>query len=504
MYTNSQNSLVLSGTGRPIYSSPGSPITTVSDALRVEKRNTSYCDAQLPLPISADGTLVIPDGSHSAYSTAFSNSNVPMTLVMSQEAGPHGDDLPNQACNTHNANKERLNAKMLLNQHSFPADPLDGSSTYFRDCPSEGLSAESVSNDIILGQYCTTNGDVASSMVTGVGFAGEGGGTITDENLQKSLLNQGMVYEDFGEDIESLLRKLDCEEPQGGVDSILPDMSLLKFIDMSYSGSGSDASLPNPYAQTPVDADFINGFSDVSIQPVQVQTQNQVPVQTPVQNVESVQEQSAIEDDLDMIKLMKPQPKPKVPASLGLQGPNHLVPTAPIPSPLKLDTNVPPSPSPTTPYTPHPPTPYGTQPYTPNAPIQVSAPSPAPPSTPQTPATPRSSQRGPFNLNTYINNDERVLEVGAREDLALNERCMALQALLFSEQLARSFEKCLTVPCDLKVAIDARANLCGFNCDQDAGKLLFAMPRECKSIIQPCTLCVYRHTFNSGLLLLVY
>lgn len=500
VYTSSQNSnsLVIGAFGQLVYSNPGSPKSPVlmMDTLKVHQRpNTSYCDSQLPLPVNSDAgdTVVIADDNHTAYRNAFANSNNPVSLVMSQMGEACDVDVPNEMCNSRNTNREKLHA-ILMNQRSFPIDPLQGADVYFRGNPiigtdySAGSHADSIDISALvdpssvgvatLGQCVPPSEGGVSSMVTGVcgggGGAGDGGGGLQD----LTQFNQTNVFED---DFDTILREL-TGLPNAPADVGMPDLDLLKFID---SGAVSDASVLNECLSTPVNADFINGFNGISIQPIQAQNHSQnapvtpttQPFQSSIYGGVSVQEQqSSIGDNLDIIKMMNVQLKPSPPASLGLKmKSNHMVPMGLIPSPLHTENTIPLSPAklatPYTPYTPNPPTPIAS--------VEASVPSPAP-LTPQTPNTPCSSQKGPFDLNTRIEEDERVCEISVRSDLQPEQCQMALQMLCFSLDAHQKITECLQNPCDLKVAMDARAELCGLKCDQKSATLQFSMPKDCK------------------------
>ena len=433
-------------------------------------RSPSYSDAQLPLAINTDATLVIPDENHSAYCNAFTNSNVAMTLVMSPEGESSGifdDDLPNEACNTRNSNLERLHAKM---SNQFPVNPLAGSDIYFQhynESPgmdfSSGAQYDSV--DMASGQ-CNEGG--ASSMVTGICATGGGGGVgeqyfhpIDMFPLQN---NQKTVFEDDNF-LEDQLRLLDTELLYSMDPGYSPEMDFLKTFDATSDN----------FLSSPVDADFFNTFCGISTQPVQAQPQ--IGTASQIQNGESIQEQSETEYNLDMIKMMKvPIKKPSAPSNLGLQGSNHMVPVAPIPSPFSGNTVSPSSSLPSTPYV--------TQPCAPVTPIQAVPPSPAPPNTPHTPATPCSSQNGPFEVKSYIDRKcgHRVCEVGVHEDLQPDDHRMAIQANYFSWETCLKYIECLGRPYDLKVAIDARAELCRPNIDHETARLQFTMPQDCESL----------------------
>lgn len=471
VYTSS-SSLVLGGTGRTIWSNPGSPKSNMADTLKLNQRTTSYCDNQLPLPVHTDATVVIGEGNRS-YITAFNNSN--LSLVMSsQTAGSHdgdSEDLPNEVCNSRNSNMEKLRTKMLMNDNSFPINPLQGSDVYFRE-PS------SVETDYSAGAHSDVDVDISvlldsrsmdighnvqggiSSMVTGLG--GDDG--IANPGQAPFQYNQANVYED---PFDTMMRDLVASELSLGstADVGFPDPELLRFIDSN--GALAEHSLAECLS-TPVNPDFINGFGGMSIQPVQAGQLCGVGM-----TGESIQEQSVTGANLDIIKMMNVQLKPTPPASLGLKESNHMVPMGYIPSPAPGPAeHFPQSPRSTA-------TPY--IPATPGAPIQASVPpSPGGPLTPQTPKIPCSTQRGPFELKTYEEGDERVVEINVRSGLLLPQRQMAMQALFFSLGEHVKIKECLEKQCDLKVAIDARAELSGSKFDLDTATLQFTMPKECK------------------------
>ena len=471
VYTSS-NSLVISGTGRMVYSNPGSPKSMMDTRRLTQHNNTSYCEDQLPLARSTDTTVVIGDDNHTAYRNAMTNSN--MFPVMTQEGG----DLPNEMCNSHNSNLAKLRAKI---NHSAPIDPLQGGDVYFRESPNTGTNysadahsdvidvsvlADSNSIDMGLGQCLPSEGGI-SSMVTGVGG---GGGRDIESLTQIGQPPQQLPYNTvFEDDISTLLRDFLVNDETGSSLSI-PDPEFLKFID---NGMMAEASGLTECLSTPVSDSFINGFGEISIQqPVQAQdVKSAYPM--PVMMGESIQEQTDTGDHLDMIKMMNVQIKaPTAPASLGLKQ-SHMVPTGHIPSPMHSENNVIPQ-SPATPFTPHPPP-------TPIASIEASAPSPAP----QTPQTPRSSaQKGPFELKSYVEEDERVCELSVRADLSAEQCQIATQAMFFSVESNMKISDSAKAVCDLKVAIDARAELASSKFDFSNGILQFTIPKDCKLLIE--------------------
>lgn len=480
VYTTS-NSLVISGTGRTVYSNPGSPKSMTDTHRLTQHSNTSYCDDQLPLAMCTDATVVIGDDDHTAYRNAFTSSNMP--LVMAGSCDQEGGDLPNEMCNSRNANLEKLQAKMLMNQHSVPVDPLQGGDVYFRESPSAGTNYSSEAHSDVIdvsvlvdsnsigmasGQCLPSEGGI-SSMVTGVGV---GGGRGIESLSQTDQLPQHVPYNAvFEDDINTLLRNF-FESEETGSDLCIPDPEFLKFIDngMVAEASGLTAT---ECLSTPVNDSFIHGFSEINIQqPVQAQDVKSAHPMPVMMMGASIQEQTDTGDHLDMIKMMNVQIKaPTAPASLGLkQAHNIMVPTGHIPSPMHSENNIIPQ-SPAMPFTPHPPTPIAS--------IEASDPSPAP----QTPQTPWSSaQKGPFELKSYVENDKRVCELSVREDLPTEQRQIAMQAMYFSVESNMQIADSAKSFCDLKVAIDAKAELAGSKFDFSSATLQFTIPQDCKCI----------------------
>ena len=101
------------------------------------------------------------------------------------------------------------------------------------------------------------------------------------------------------------------------------------------------------------------------------------------------------------------------------------------------------------------------------------------PDTPKTPSCP--SQNGPFQLRSYVEEEKRVCEIGLRGDLSPSQCQFALQVLLYFLDIHQKLAECLSKPCDLKVAIDARAELCGAKFNQST--LQCTIPRKCKYIV---------------------
>ena len=486
VYSSTQ-SLVINSSGRTVYSNPGSPKSSVNLAttLRGNNTSTSYCDSQLPLPVHTDSTVVIPDDNHSAYCNAFSNSNA--HLVMPQMGGAY--HLPNEACNSHRerAGASASGSKMLMSPHSFPVDPLQGgSSVYFQENPNSdplsadfsaptASSAEPIDLSLLVdstpaGVLPPREGKASSSMVVGVGAA-------KDDSLSPvSFLpsNQANVFES---EMDTMIRELVTASVNGNpsLDMGIQDFDLLKTFD----SNGLDPALVSECLSTPTSGDLISEFGGMSIQPIQAQSQQQqqqgavttpttaTPTKPSPGGWEAVQEQqSAIADDFDIIKMMNVQLKPSAPANLGLKASaTHMVPVGHIPSPMHSENSI----SPSTPYTPNP------QPITP---VEASAPSPSTPHTPKTPSCP--SQNGPFQLRSYVEEEKRVCEIGLRGDLPPSQHQFALRALLYSMDIHQKMVECLSKPCDLKVAIDARAELCGAKFDQASSSLQFSMPQECE------------------------
>jgi hypothetical protein len=390
-----------------------------------------------------------------------------MSLVMSsQMAGSHdAEDLPNEVCASHNSNRD---AKMLMNQHSIPIDPLQGSDVYFREPASIGtdysagahsdadldISVLLDSNSIDMGHGVAHAESSSGSMVTGLG--GDAG--ITNLDQAPFQFNPGNVYEDGFDTMMRDLVTSDFTSLGSTADVGFPDPEFLKFID---SGAQSLAES----LSTPMNSDLINGFDGMSIQPIQAGSTDFVG--------ESIQEQSTTGDNLDIIKMMNVQLKPSAPASLTL-GSNHMVPKGYIPSPAA--EHVPCSPAP--PYTP----------ATPGVPIQASVPKPlVGPGTPQTPKTPCCVQKGPFELKTYEDGEERIVQISVRSGLSFQQRQLAMQALLFSQEEHLKIKECVGGQCDLKVAVDAKAELVGSKMDVGTAALQFTMPKECKYGL--CCLC---------------
>lgn len=458
VYTSSASSLVLGGTGRTVLSNPGSPKSTVADTLKMNQ-HTSWSDQQLPLPVYTDATMVIGEGNHSAYIAACNNSN--MSLVMSQMAGSYGqesEDLPNEVCNSRNSNMERLHSKMLMNQHSIPIDPLQGNDVYFQEPASTGTdysTGDDVDISVLLDSHSMysvpPDKNRSSSMVTGLGGEGE------IQNPGQTPFQYSPPANVFEDPFDTMMRDLVTN------DVGVPDLDLLKLFD---AGATAELGGHTECLSTPVSSDFINGFDGMSIRPVQVGQHSGSMTS------ESIQEQSATGDNLDIIKMMNVQLKPRAPASLGLKESNHMVAKEHIPSPAHAEHLVPPSPEPMA-------TLYS--PITPGAPIQASVPPSPGPATPKTPKTPAcSSQRGPFQLTTYVEEEERICEISVRPDLAPMQREFATQALLFSLESHVKVSECLKHGCDLKVAIDAMAELSSSKFDLKTTTLQFSMPKECK------------------------
>ena len=67
-----------------------------------------------------------------------------------------------------------------------------------------------------------------------------------------------------------------------------------------------------------------------------------------------------------------------------------------------------------------------------------------------------------------------------QSNLPLDRKLIAMQAAMFSWEMNCKFDRCLKCPCDLKVAVDARAELCVLNYNQETVQLLFFMPKDCK------------------------
>ena len=427
--------------------------------------------------MNTDPTLVIADGNHSAYYHALSNSNA--HVVMSQMGGvggPGNDDLPNETCNSRNANKEKLAARMLLSPQSFPVDPLQGgNNVYFQNAGQSQPSSVDLSQLADSGSMGMPGGMCSppeeggiSSMVTGVGG---GGGGIQPPSFQYSQANV------FESDMETLLRDVvvTSSKPAYESSSVIPDLELLKAFD-----SGLDPALLSECLSTPISTDFMGCLDGTSIQPVQA-LESPLLAPIPARQVASTptshtvqgnwmmsapEQQSNIEDELEIVKMLNVQLKPSAPpANLGLKE-SVMVPNGHIQSPMRMEGIVPPSP---------------TTPYSPMVPVEASAPSPSPP-TPQTPKTPCASQKGPFNLKTYVEDEQRICEISVRDDLPAFQHQIATQAMSFSLETHLKLSQCVKQPCDLKVAIDAKAELCGAKFDQASGKLQFTMPKDCKLI----------------------
>ena len=99
---------------------------------------------------------------------------------------------------------------------------------------------------------------------------------------------------------------------------------------------------------------------------------------------------------------------------------------------------------------------------------------------------PASSPTSPTSANllqpkTYTEGDLRCCELTVPEDIPQAARILPLQALFFSADLCYKYKNCMKELCDLKVSNDVRAKLCEFDFDLEQTKLVFTLPKECKS-----------------------
>lgn len=461
-YTSS-SSLVIRNDGRTVRSIPGTAPTQV---LNHHRRPISYSEEQLPLSVYSSPTLVISEDTRQAYDTAFNSSNAPVTLLSPLT----GDDLPNEMCNSRNTNRQKLRNK--ISQHSFPGEPNSFQPDFSASASSEVYNFGRIDMDI--GASSEGSSHMVTGLGGGVGAGGGGGGMLDDDIFQlmdqmDPLLPQCDPVPVFEDDanISDLLRKLE-ESPHSCAPSdlvILPDLEVFQAIDSSFLSATI--------------------CSDYMGEPVQVR-QEMIP-ESHSWNQSS--ESGTVEDDLVIIKMMSSKPAP--PQSLRLQPhmeeeqerDSHIA--AAMSAPVKLEF-VSPSPAQNGPFTPCPPTPlsatpYGFQPQTPMAPVQVSAPSPGPPSTPMTPATPcPPSRKGPFEMRSYKDADNRVLDVGINYDNPDETKKMAYEMNCFSLERCILYEECMSKAFDLNMAINARAKMCKFNFDRGTGMLTLTMPKDCK------------------------
>ena len=121
----------------------------------------------------------------------------------------------------------------------------------------------------------------------------------------------------------------------------------------------------------------------------------------------------------------------------------------------------------------------------PIAPSMASTSSPAP-LTPMSLSCPSPSQNGQFELRSYVEGEKRVWEIGVHGDLPPSQHLMAVRVLHFSLDVYFKLVECLCKPCDLKVAVNARAELCELleaKFNQTSARLQFSIPDKCECII---------------------
>lgn len=473
----SNGSLVIRSDGRTVRSNPG--MATATNVVGSYNRDrpchnpTSYCEEQLPLSVHSSPTLVISEDTRLAFNNAFSSSNAAMTLMSPLIGGSLGHH-PIEMCSSPTSLTVDCGNSLttdFLNANSFqPVFPVTGFPADF-----------DVASDMDLGE--TFRG--SSHMVTGFGTGGGGEGMILDDEFLQlmdkfdPLLPQCDPVPVFEDDtnLSDLIRKL--EEP-----------SPLRSADLSGLVHPPDMEV---FQATPFDPLSATICSDYVGEPVQVQPRDKALSESHFWNgsLESTQQQSAIGDDLLMIKMMSMKSKPVLPMNLLLEKQID-VENADAVSAVAMSTSVKlESASPLTslsgPFSPCPEAPhnfatYGIQAQTPISPIQVSAPSPAPIPTPMTPVmTPHlPSPKGPFEIDSYMEGGRRDVVVSIRDDVPDAVKKMAYEMNCFSASMYRKYMACLSKNVDLNVAIDTKAKLCEFDLDRTTGRLVFSMPKDCK------------------------
>ena len=341
--------------------------------------------------------------------------------------------------------------------------------------------------DVELGQR---SGE-ASHMVTGILGADDGRMGLNDEILQ--LMDQFdlplpqcdrvPVFE--GEtNLGDLLRKLEEPIPSSSSSrNLVHQRELEAFQDM-----------PFDFLSTTICSDYLG-------EPIQAQPRDKFVSESHSWNgsLEPIQQKGAIEDDLDLIKLMRTKAKPPLPLNLKqVSHGNHVLEhvTDTEKEGVVFGTSVsikaesitlskslagPFSPCPVAP---HNVTNYGIQTQTPVSPIQASTPFPGPPHMSVTPATPvtayQSLRKGPFEINSYNKRDKHIIEVTISNDVPNHVKKVAYNMNDYSFSLCREYKSCMSKDFDLNMAISARAELCDFVFDREMGKLTFSMPVGCK------------------------
>ena len=120
--------------------------------------------------------------------------------------------------------------------------------------------------------------------------------------------------------------------------------------------------------------------------------------------------------------------------------------------------------------------PSSSTPSIPPTPIQPPIPSSVPASSlaTQTPAI-------ILQPKTYTEGELRYCELSVPEDIPQAACILPLRALFFSTDLCCKYKHCMKELCDLKVPNTVSAELCECDFDLEKTKLMFTLPKECKS-----------------------
>ena len=438
-------------------------------ALSSDKRHTTYSNWNLPIHSEPD-TTVLSESVYEAYSETIASNNNTFMLHL-------GDDLPNENVSPKKRgvlvdNWKIEGAKLValierLFGESHYVRPYVNQKPCYRQCgggktTNKGSQTESGGGgsghqgSSVTG-YASASG---SSLVTGLGAFGGGGGF------------------DGGDDP---WRNRPIELPRSHYDDF-----------NGFEDELSETFRRMPVLTTPTDAPMeTTSYFTRSDSHMSVFTENpETPTTTPTQpTVYPAQESSSeIGNAFDLIHLMsRTRPtcgklslvSPTRP-SVGLVAPSNPMPRCQMVSPV-------PSPSTST------------------IPMQVtspSVPSPSPSPTPS-PATPNRSP-GFFKVKSYIEEEERLFELSVPQDIPQLNRILPLRALFYTTNLHWQYSQCLEQSCDLKVSHDIRAKFCRSSFEPEESRVVFSIPKECKSTNVVCTcfpLCVYfaSNGFHEGI-----
>ena len=324
--------------------------------------------------------------------------------MMCEGGGPRNKNLRNELLNLRNANAPRM---LLSQQHSGSVQ--GDSCVYFQS------AGQSQSSSVDLSQ-------LADSSSMGMS---EGMRSPPEEGEVSSMVAMvGGGQSDMECDMENMIHEdVTSTNPSFEISLVLPDLdSELDLVSIPLGSNlmgGTSIQLIQPENQLGSPLPALIPASRVA----------STPTSHTMQGMSAPEQQSNIEDELEIVKMLNVQLKP--PANLSLKE-SVVVTEGHIQSPMMEGFMLP---SPTTA-------------CYPMVPVETSAPSPFLSAT-QTPMTPCASQ----NLRSCIEDEQFICEISVWDDLPPFQHQNPTQAMDFSLETHLKLSQC----CDLQVTTDAKA-----------------------------------------------